>query len=199
MYTVIKNVGKLISAWQLAAVPEENDPVIRNLIQEGRIRDLGNGNYEVMSQEVLLAAADCPDHQDETGEKASAGDYIKVDSSGNPYPNDRAFFEANHKRVVGQNDIYEQIPTPLRAWDEHCGDCKEIRFLVEHKGLRIDASSRELRYKAPLWGTIEVAAADAMIVFYSITYDENGMVLDADYNFVAREEFDKSYRYVDLK
>ena len=39
----------------------------------------------------------------------------------------------------------------------------------------------------------ETAAEDAMIVFYSISYDETGKVIDADYNFVGRREFEKTY------
>jgi len=38
-----------------------------------------------------------------------------------------------------------------------------------------------------------IPAADAVIVFYSITKDEDGTITDADFNFVARDEFDRTY------
>jgi threonine dehydrogenase-like Zn-dependent dehydrogenase len=68
-----------------------------------------------------------------------------------------------------------------------------LRFLQEHKELVIDPSSTEKRYSAPLWGTVLSAAADALIVFYSITRNSDGTITDADFNFISREEFDRTY------
>ncbi len=71
--------------------------------------------------------------------------------------------------------------------------CPEVSFLVEKKGLIIDKASSDRRYTAELWGTTEVAAEDALIVFYSISYDEMGNVNDCDWNFVGRSEFNRMY------
>jgi len=37
---------------------------------------------------------------------------------------------------------------------------------------------------------------DAIIVFYSLDYDGEGNIMDADFNFVQREEFQKTYTRV---
>lgn len=179
MYKVIKNKGKLLDAYQLGS----DNAVIKELMENGKICDLGDGRYEIHSQEAVNGAAG--------GEKAMAGDWIKVDSKGYPYPNDREYFEANHRHIEG--DTFEQLPKPLSAWDAKLEMCPEVAFLVEKKGLIIDETSSDRRYTAQLWGTTEVAAEDAMIVFYSISYDEAGNVTDCDCNFVERSEFDKTY------
>lgn len=180
MYKVIKNKGKIVDAYQLGS----DNAVIKELMENGKICDLGDGRYEIHSQEAVNGAAG--------GEKAMAGDWIKVDSKGCPYPNDREYFEANHRHIEG--DTFEQLTKPLPAWDAKLEMCPEVAFLVEKKGLIIDEASSDRRYTAQLWGTTEVAAEDAMIVFYSITYNENGNVIDADYNFVAGDEFKRTYK-----
>lgn len=184
MYTVIKNKGKMVKAYRLGS----GSPVIQELIKAGRICTAGDGRYEVYSQEAVNGAAG--------GEIAMTGDWIKVDSSGFPYPNDREYFEANHRHVEG--DTFEQIPKPLQAWDEKLEMCREVEFLVEKKGLMIDTESSDRRYTAELWGAREAARADAVIVFYSISYGENGEVIDADFNFVARDEFERTYSMMEM-
>ena len=37
------------------------------------------------------------------------------------------------------------------------------------------------------------AARDAVIVFYELEYDAGGEIVEADFNFVAKDEFDKVY------
>lgn len=93
-------------------------------------------------------------------------------------------------------DTFEQLPKPLQAWDAKLKMCTEMRFLVEKKGLIIDETSKNRRYTAQLWGTTEVAAEDAVIVFYRISYDDAGNVTDCDWNFVERAEFDKTYSII---
>ena len=45
-------------------------------------------------------------------------------------------------------------------------------------------------------GTMLQAARDAVIVFYSIVRDENGMLTDADFNFVERSIFEQTYERI---
>lgn len=179
MYKVIKNKGKMVNAYQLGS----DNTVIKELIDNGKICNIGNGIYEIYSQEAVNGAGG--------GERAMVGDWIKVDSKGCPYPNDKEYFVANHKHIGG--DTFEQLPKPLSAWDERLEMCTEVAFLVEKKDLIIDEASSERRYTAQLWGTTEVAAKDAMIVFYSISYDDAGNVSGCDWNFVERGEFDRTY------
>lgn len=182
MLRVIKNKGKIVQAYQLGSDHE----VIKKLMEQGKICDLGEGRFAVYSQEAINGKAG--------GEIGVAGDWIKVDGSGCPYPNDKEFFEANHRRIEG--DTFEQIPKVLYAWNRKCEMCPEIRFLMETKGLKMNATSFEQYYSAKLWGTTEAAAADALIVFYDIQYKEDGSVKDAIFNFVARDAFEKTYSFV---
>ena len=71
-----------------------------------------------------------------------------------------------------------------------------MAFLIEKKGLVIDEASSDRRYTAPLWGTTEVAAEDAIFVFYSFSYDDAGDVTDCDWNFVERGEFERTYSVI---
>lgn len=52
MYEVIKNKGKLVKAYQLGS----DNAVIKELIQNGKICDLGDGRYEIYSQEAVYEA-----------------------------------------------------------------------------------------------------------------------------------------------
>jgi len=171
----IKNKGKIVKAWELGL----DSPMERQLIAAGKIKRHSDGTYEIFSLEAQ-------DH----GERAAAGDYIKLSSDGTPYPNARAFFWANHRSVEG--DTYEQIPKPLCIWTMDDPMCPEIEFLISAKGLTITADG----FSAPLWGTIERAGRDAVIVFYSIAYAADGSISDADFNFVAKTEFDSTYSLV---
>ena len=182
MYTIIKDKGKMLKAYQLGS----GNKVLDKLIVEGKICDNGNGQYEIHSQETVKSTIG--------GEIAFVGDYIKIDSGGYPYPNNKEYFEKNHRHI--EKDIYEQIPRPLQAWDTKLAMCQEIIFLIEKKGLTIHETSPDQYYEAELWETKEVAAADAMIVFYSISYDKEGNVLDCDWNFVERNEFNKIYSII---
>lgn len=179
MYKVIKNKGKIVKAYQLGT----DNAVIKALIKNGKIRDLGDGRYEIYSQEAVNGGI--------AGEIAMVGDWIKLDGSGFPYPNNQEYFLNNHRYI--EKDTFEQLPKPLLALDAKLGMCPELTFLMEKKGLIIDKASFDRHYTAKLWGTTEVASADAMIVLYSVSYDEAGNITDCDWNFVERREFDKTY------
>ena len=81
MFKVIKKQGKIQKAYRLG----ENSPVLVRLMEEGKIKTSGDGKYEIFSQEVLKSGA-------VRGEQALAGDYVKLDSTGAPYPNKAAFY-----------------------------------------------------------------------------------------------------------
>ncbi|MBR3299305.1 MAG: nucleotide-binding protein [Clostridia bacterium] len=174
---VIKKQGKIVNAYRLGSESE----VMNKLIEEGKLIPRKNGTYEVMSQES----------DNGSGQVAREGDYVKIDSTGSPYPNDAAFFNANHRHIEG--DTYEQIPKPLLAWtvDEHITE--EISFLIAHKGLVLNDKSPDKYFTAPLWGTIEASPRDSVLVFYSVSRNDAGEIIDADFNFVARAEFEKTY------
>ena len=180
MRKAIKKRGILFSVWKLS----ENTAKERELIAEGRIKITEGGAYELFSQEAL----------GENGQKAQTGDWFKVDSQGRPYPNDAAFFESHHRQVEG--DTYEQVPSPVDVWLAEDGMCDEVRFLTEHRGLVLDEEHPAGYFRAPLWGTELTAAKDAALVFYSITRDGSGAITDADFSFVERSEFEKTYEWL---
>ena len=180
MKTVIKNKGKVVKAYRLGS----DSPEISALIADGKIVCREDGRFEVMSQEAVNGNSGI-------GQIAEKGDYIKIDSSGFPYPNSTSFFEKNHKHIDGCT--YEQIPKPLAAWMFGDPMCDEILFLTHHKGLVIPPNDYEHYFTAPLYGTLESAARDSVIIFYSITMNDACEIADADFNFVVRNEFDKTY------
>lgn len=181
MIKVRKKNDKIIKAYRLG----EKSDVIDKLIEEHRIIQLDNGTYEVKSQEAVYAKTG-------KGQVAKKGDYIKVDSEGYPYPNDSQWFEENHIPIENMKNEYKQITKELNAWDIQQPMCKEIEFLIKNKGLVIEEN-----FTAPLWGTMESAPKDSYIIFYEISYDENNNVVDADFNFVVRGEFEKTYDIVE--
>ena len=183
MFKVIKNKGKMVHAYQLGS----NHSVLNQLIAQGKIKKLGDGHYEVFSQEALNGGT-------EHGQIAEKGDWIKIDGKGFPYPNKRNYFEENHRYVEG--DTYEQLPKALQAWKADCEMCDEVMFLIEKKRLKIDKNSYDRFYSANLWGALEVANKDAVIIFYNVAYDQEGKITDVEFNFVEKTEFDRTYSII---
>lgn len=183
MIKVMKNHGKTVSAYCLG----ENSEEMLQLIKERKVIPLPDNRFEVKSSETIS-------NKSAHGEIAKAGDFIKVDSIGNPYPNCAEWFYQNHRHIAGNE--YEQIPKKLNAWTINEKMCREVEFLIQKKGLVINEKDRLNYFSAPLWGTIETAARDAVVVFYGITYTESGEIVDADFNFVKRTEFDKTYHII---
>ncbi len=179
MRKAIKKRGKLVHAVRLG----DGSATEERLIAEGKIVKRGDV-YEIFTRETA----------GEKGETAQSGDYCKIDTDGMPYPNEKVFFEQGHRHIEGE--MYEQIPKPLYVWTAEDEICDELRFLQAHKSLRLDEENPESYFSAPLWGTVLTAARDAFLVFYSVERDANGSITDADFNFVAREEFDKTYSFI---
>lgn len=180
MKLVIKKSGKTVQAYRLG----EEHEILDRLMEEGKIKQIDEEHYEVFSREAVNG----------TGEIAKKGDFVKIDSAGFPYPNGVDFFLKNHVHRSG--DDYEQLPKPLSAWTSSDKMCEAVEFLQKEKGLVIDEANAEKYFSAPLWGSILSAKKDAVIVFYRIDRDENGIITDADFNFVEQTEFEKTYRIV---
>ena len=169
-----------IMAWQLGA----GSAMEQKLTAEGKIRVAGADTYEIFSQEAT----------EETGETAQRGDYFKVDSAGFPYPNQRLFFERNH--LPTDDGGYIQKSGPVDVW--FCGDEDDeiLVFLRLHKGLTITPENPDACFRAPLLNAVLTAPRDAALVIYHIERDGRGQITDAEFNFVAREEFEKTYRFL---
>lgn len=184
MIKVKKKEGKTVEAYRLG----EEHVKLDELMEKKLLVEKKSGIYEVFSQEAV---------NKEGGEIAHAGYYIKIDSAGYPYPLKSEYFLKEHKRLSGNK--YEQIPKPLDAfvWSEGEEMCEEILYLIQEKALVIDKENEAKFYTAPLWGTMLSARKDAVVVFYQIERDETGKILDIDFNFVERSEFEKTYNYLE--
>lgn len=178
---VIKKRGLFIRAFCLG----EESEITEHYIRKGVLRKRDGNVYEVFSKEAING----------TGQLVKIGDYIKIDTAGDLYPNGREYFLQNHIQI-GEH-IYEQIPKELTAWSMEECMCEEVEFLLQKKGLTIDEENEEKYYTAPLWGTMLSAAKDAVIIFYRIDKDDNGFIQDIDFNFVERKEFEKTYIVID--
>lgn len=175
---VRKKNGKTIRAYCLAA----DSAMELQMIEEGKIQKHADGNYELFSQEAV----------NQSGEMAQPGDYFKVNGNGFPYPNTKEFFEKKHVKL-DEPDAYMQIPAPLQAWAITEPECEEIIWLKQQGKLKINEDDTDKYFSAFLWGTMLSTPKDSVIVFYSVTRDEEGNISDVDFNFVARDEFERTY------
>ena len=174
MITVMKKKGSGIRAYRLGErTPEEMD-----LIRKGRIIPHGD-EYEIFSRESRSGS----------GEIAKAGDYFKIDEDGMPYPNEKNWFEANHRRI--SDGRYEQYPKELSAWMTGDPDDGPVRMLIEEGRLALCEEDPEHYFQADLWGTKLTAPKDAVLVIYNYAKRE--------FNFVDRAVFDKNYEIVETK
>lgn len=154
----------------------------QQLCAKGMLRRTRPGQWEVLTREAAVQ-----------GEVAMDGDYIKLDSMGMPYPLKRDFFLANH--VLQEDGTYLQKSRPLRLWCREEEPCRELQFLLERGLLEHRPEQPEAAYRAFLFGTWQTAAADAVIVFDLVSYDEDGALDRVEFHFIARDEFEKTYHY----
>lgn len=171
---------KTAAAYQLGAHTQMEEELIR----EGAIRLLPDGSYALFSQEAV----------NEVGEIALPGDYFKVDTVNGrryPYPNSKAYFEANHHHIQG--DIYKQSGRLLPVWQDGDGPCEEMDFLLTSGRLTLRPEDDTRYFNAFLWGAPLSAARDATVVFYQVDRDGEGCITDILFNFVARRDFQRDY------
>lgn len=161
----------------------QNSLLEAQMIQAGRIRTNGTGVYEVFSQEARAGK----------GEIVHSSDYVKIDSKGYPYPNKKDFFEASCVSL-GENQ-YQQIGTPVEVWfaDDPMSDF--ILFLLNTHQLHIDPSNDAQYFQAELFGAPLSAARSAAVIAYAVRRDPDGSIVDVDFNFVERGEFEKTYEW----
>lgn len=181
MLKVCKNKGNVVEAYCLGTGHEME----KKLCQEGKIKELPNGQYELFSQESHSG----------TGEIASSGDYFKIDSEGCPYPNKKKWFEGNHVHLEG--DRYRQIPEIRDAWKVGEPMNEVLDFLLGKKLLKFCPENQGQYFETFREGTILTAAEDAVVVFYHVERDAEGNLTDVNFNFVARKEFDLTYSVVE--
>lgn len=180
MLRIKKKHGKVVKAYRLG----EPRADLAQLIADKRIIDLKDGSFEVFSQEAVKSESG-------HGQVAYAGDWVRLDGAGFPYPSKNEWFQENMRHIDG--DDYEQILKELVGWTADMDLCPEVEFLIREKGLKLDEGNFDQYFRANLWGTLEAADRNAVLVFYSINYDSDGTVMDAEFNFVEKTEFDRTY------
>lgn len=180
MQTAVKHQYKLIKAYRLG----QKCAVLQRLMDEQRIISNHDGTFRIFSQEAVNG----------TGELALAGDYIRIDSTGTPYPNTAAFVRHNLRHLFGP--YFLQIPHPVSVWTAEEDMCPEIEFLINKKSLILNESDPEHYFTAPLWGSTLSAAKNAVLVLYAVERNTQGQLTNLEFNFVEREEFHKTYRII---
>lgn len=131
MLKIVKKQGKIVQAYRLG----NEHPVLNEQIEENKIKKVGECTYEVFSQEAVKAASG-------HGQLAGAGDWVRVDGAGFPYPCKNEWFQENLRHVAG--DDYEQIPKVLSAWTADQEICPEVKFLIQKKGLVLDDENPDI-------------------------------------------------------
>lgn len=159
----------------------EDNKKLDELMGQGLVSLQDDGSYEIHTAET----------EGGKGETAYAGDYVKLDACGRPYPNGARFFTAHHRHIQG--DEYEQLTEEREVWTMGDEMCPEITFLLEQGKLSFHKEDPEHYFQGTGWGTKLSAASDAVVVFYEIRRDAKGQILDAEFNFVDRENFEKTY------
>lgn len=152
-----------------------------DFISQGLIRK-HEDHYEIHSRESK-----------DSGEVAYTGDYVKIDKSNNPYPNDRERFLSHHKKV-GENE-YCQYPEVIWSWQFGDESDDVIDYLLSSNKLIINEASYDRFYEAELWGTTLTAKKIDIILIYSVDRDGD-QIISVDFNLIAKEEFDKTYQYL---
>lgn len=169
-----------VNAYRLGEQSEGLD----RLIKEGLVSQSDDGTFEVHTMET----------KDEKGETANAGDYVKLDAFGRPYPNKAEFFEKNHRHIDG--DQYEQFPKDREVWMMGDAMCPEVEFLIKQGRLELHKEDPEHYFKGTGWGTKLTASSDAALVFYEIKRNAGGNIVDAEFNFVDRDTFEETYELI---
>lgn len=175
---VIKNAGEEIRAYELG----KGNEMEKKLIDEGKIWRRPDGVYVFYKENISG-----------NGDNAHVGDFFKVDGNGFPYLMERIWFDAHHRHI--EEERYEEIPTPLDAWEY--GDVFDefIEYLIFEKGLILDSRTPDKCFRAKFGRRWKNASKDAVVVFKSITRNNDGNIIALEFDFVERGDFEKNYSY----
>lgn len=177
-YAIKKNTKR--QAWEFGA----GSDMEQKMISSERIIRHPNGLYEVFSKEATEGK----------GQMAHTGDYFKVDEEGFPSPCERDWFQKNHEHL--EADWYLQKAKPLKIWRKGDDESEEIKFLIDNGALTINEENPARYFSAFLWGTMETAPSDAVIVFYSVNRDDNDKITSITFNFVDYGYFKENYSFL---
>lgn len=174
----VKKTNIYVKAFELGAHTELEQKLVNN----GQIIK-HRGYYEVYSTETTTS-----------GEIAKDGDFVKIDKANNPYPNARERFLKHHRHLDGYN--YEQFPVILSSWQYGEDEDDVIRYLLDSGKLIINPNSDDAFYQADLWGTTLRAKKNDIILIYDVKRDGQD-IINVDFNLIDKDEFEKTYQYID--
>ena len=101
-------------------------------------------------------------------------------------------------RIADAEQLSRWIPVSDRLRQEIEACTARFRMAVTPYYLSlIDPEDPERYFGAVLFGAPLTAARNAVLLFYRIGYAEDGSVEDADFNFVERGEFERTYRRIE--
>ncbi len=158
----------------------EGSDLEKALTEKNMLNRRPDGSWEVHTRESA-------GHR---GEIAQTGDYVKLDVEGCPYPVEASVFLREHRRA---KDGYWQIPRKLEAWTADEPRTPILEWLLSTGRLKIAQNDPAHFYQAQLWGTQISAPVDAVLVFYHVSRNTDGDIMDVDFNFVDHEVFLLSY------
>ena len=165
-----------VQAWELGA----GSRMEKEMIRRGKMIAHPGGTFELFTLEAA-----------EKGQLAGTGDFFKVDELGFPHPYKRDLFLLRHQ-PLGDN-WYREDARLLQIWRLGDPECEELRFLLDNRLLSIHPENKKACFTAPLWGTVECAPSDAVIVFYGVGRNPDGSIRAIDFNFVDAGYFSTHY------
>ena len=179
-----KKKPQQVQAWKLGAESAQEQALVRMGVIHGSGRGLAEAEYELFSREAVFGK----------GERALAGDYFRVEATSDgvyTYPIERNWFTENYRHLHG--DLYETVSRPVAIWQTDDPPDDVVRFLLRTGRLQIERTDLAHYFRATLWGAPLSAARDAVVVFYHVDRDTDGVPVNVDFNFVARDYFETNY------
>lgn len=71
-----------------------------------------------------------------------------------------------------------------------------MKILLNTKILEIYPNIPKKYFQAALFGAALAAARDVIVIFYSVERGSDGIIRNICFNFIARDEFEKTYQYI---
>lgn len=179
-----KKKPQQVQAWKLGAESTQEQALVRMGVIRRSGRGLVEAEYELFSREAVLGK----------GERAAAGDYFRVEATGDrvyAYPIEQSLFAENYRHLHG--DLYEAVSRPVTIWQADDPPDDVVRFLLQTGRLQINRTDSAHYFRAALCDAPLSAARDAVVVFYSVDRDTDGIPVNVDFNFVARDYFETNY------
>lgn len=176
MKYAIQNQGPLIRAYKLGSA---------------------SGMEELLTANGLITRTE-EEYTFADGSTAVSGDYFTMESTDEgpqAIPVDGSWFEHFHKALGG--DLYQRIVSPCRIFEFGDPEFEEITFLLDTDQIFLDEEDDARYFNSDLYGMCISAAKDAVIVIHDTWRDAQDRIVEVQFGFISREEFEQNYTYCD--